>query len=49
MAAAIGKLLADPVFARDLGRAGRAAVQSRFTSRHMAADLAALLHRTIEA
>jgi hypothetical protein len=49
MASAIGKLLADPVCARDMGRAGRAAVQSRFTSRHMAEDLADLLYRTIEA
>lgn len=48
MAAAIGELLADPVRARQLGRAGRAAVEARFTSRHMAADLAALLRRTID-
>jgi glycosyltransferase involved in cell wall biosynthesis len=47
MAASIGALLADPVLARDMGRAGRAAVEARFTSRHMAADLADLLHRTI--
>ncbi len=49
MASAIGGLLADPVRARQLGRAGRAAVEARFTSRHMAADLADLLHRAIEA
>jgi glycosyltransferase involved in cell wall biosynthesis len=47
MAQAIGELLADPVRARAMGRAGRAAVLARFTSRHMAADLAGLLHRTI--
>ena len=49
MATAIGKLLADPLAAREMGRAGRAAVEARFTSRHMAADLARLLHRAIGA
>ncbi|HEY4022059.1 MAG TPA: glycosyltransferase family 4 protein [Pseudonocardiaceae bacterium] len=47
MATAIGELLADPVRARNMGRAGRAAVEARFTSRHMATDLADLLHRAI--
>ena len=49
MANAIGKLLADPLGAHAMGQAGRAAVEARFTSRHMAADLADLLHRAIEA
>jgi glycosyltransferase involved in cell wall biosynthesis len=49
MAAAIGELLADPVRARGMGRAGRAAVEARFTSGHMAQDLAGLLRRTVEA
>jgi glycosyltransferase involved in cell wall biosynthesis len=49
MATAIGTLLADPLGARDMGLAGRAVVEARFTSRHMAADLADLLYRTIEA
>jgi glycosyltransferase involved in cell wall biosynthesis len=47
LADAIGELLADPVRAMEMGRAGRAAVEARFTSRHMAEDLAGLLHRTI--
>lgn len=47
MADAIGELLADPVRARQMGQAGRTAVLARFTSRHMAADLAGLLRRTI--
>jgi len=39
LAAAIGTLLDDPGRARALGRAGRAAVLSRYTSAHMAAGL----------
>jgi phosphatidylinositol alpha-1,6-mannosyltransferase len=49
LADAVGGLLADPERARAMGRAGRAAVEQRFTSRQMAAELADLLHRTIGA
>ena len=39
MAEAIGSLLADPERAAEMGRAGRADVESRFTSAHMAGEL----------
>ncbi|HEX3785662.1 MAG TPA: glycosyltransferase family 4 protein [Pseudonocardiaceae bacterium] len=47
LAAAIGELLADPRRAMAMGRAGRAAVEQRFTSRQMATELGDLLHRTL--
>jgi glycosyltransferase involved in cell wall biosynthesis len=43
LAGAIGELLADPARARRMGEAGRRAVEARFTSRHMADDLHAVL------
>jgi glycosyltransferase involved in cell wall biosynthesis len=43
LAGAIGELLADPARARRMGEAGRRAVETRFTSRHMADDLHAVL------
>ena len=39
MAEAIGSLLADPERAAEMGRAGRAEIETRFTSAHMAGEL----------
>jgi glycosyltransferase involved in cell wall biosynthesis len=40
---AVASLLADPAAAQEMGRAGRRAVEQRFTTDHLAADIAALL------
>lgn len=47
LADAIGQLLADPARAEAMGRAGRVAVEKRFTSRHMADDLRRVLRTAV--
>lgn len=47
MAAAVGELLAAPDRAAEMGRQGRKAVESRFTSAHMAAELRDIVRNAI--
>lgn len=47
MADALAGLLADPDRARDMGRRGREALESRWTTDHMAAALAGLVRETV--
>ena len=44
---ALVSLLADPQRAREMGRAGRAAVEERWTSDHMAGHLAAVVRDVV--
>ena len=45
---AIERLISNPAAAREMGEAGRSAVEKRFTSRHMASEISQVFRQTLK-